>query len=73
MTAQKREQSVNSVGLSITAIGGEELSRRGVNDAYNLVRVVPGLSVANAGNGATLIYRRRLAKELHTVRPSRRT
>lgn len=56
VTAQKRQQSANDVGLSITTLDADTISRRGVVDAYDLVKVVPGLSVANAGNGATLVY-----------------
>src|SRR3546814_2247916 len=56
VTAQKRQQSVNDVGLSITALGAEAIERRGITNAYDLVKVVPGLSVANAGNGATVVY-----------------
>src|SRR3546814_9425179 len=32
------------------------IERRGITNAYDLVKVVPGLSVANAGNGATVVY-----------------
>jgi outer membrane receptor protein involved in Fe transport len=56
VTAQKRRQSVNDVGLSITTLDGAAIARRGISDAYDLVKVVPGLSVANAGNGATVVY-----------------
>ena len=56
VTAQKRQQSINDVGLSITALSGEELTRRNFADVYDLAKLVPGLSVANAGNGATVVY-----------------
>lgn len=44
VTAQKREQSINSVGLSLQAISGEALSERGVRDVADLSRVVPGFT-----------------------------
>jgi iron complex outermembrane recepter protein len=56
VTAQKREQSINDVGLAITAVGSEDLARKGVNSPQDLVRIVPGLSVSDAGNGATVVY-----------------
>ena len=45
VTAQKREQSLNDVGMSITALGAAELSQRGVSHPEDLVRVVPSLTV----------------------------
>jgi iron complex outermembrane receptor protein len=56
VTAQKRVQSENDVGLSITAVDASTLSRRDISDVSDLVKIVPGLSVADAGNGATVVY-----------------
>ncbi|MCW1432311.1 TonB-dependent receptor [Novosphingobium sp. JCM 18896] len=56
VTAQKRRQSINDVGLSITAVDGAALSRRQITTVYDLVQVVPGLSIANSGNAATPVY-----------------
>jgi outer membrane receptor protein involved in Fe transport len=44
VTAQKREQSINDVGMSISAVSGEDLLARGVESAADLVKVVPGFS-----------------------------
>lgn len=44
VTAQKREQSVNSVGLSISAISSDALKSRGINDTADLVKAVPGFT-----------------------------
>jgi iron complex outermembrane recepter protein len=44
VTAQKREQSINRVGLTIQAIGADELQNRGVRGAEDLVKVVPGFT-----------------------------
>ena len=44
VTAQKREESVNRVGMSITALSGESLVNLGIADAEQLVKVVPGLN-----------------------------
>ena len=44
VTAQKRAESINDVGMSITAASGEELLKRGVTDTSQLVKVVPGFN-----------------------------
>lgn len=50
VTAQRREQQLQDVSLSIAAVGGEELAQRGVTDAINLNDVVPGLKIGFLGN-----------------------
>lgn len=42
VTAQKREQAINSVPMSISALGSEQLSEAGVDQVADLARVVPG-------------------------------
>lgn len=44
VTAQKREQSINSVGLSLQALGGAELQKRRIDSAADLVKAVPGFT-----------------------------
>jgi iron complex outermembrane receptor protein len=44
VTAQKREQSINRVGLTIQAIGASELQNRGIRGAEDLVKAVPGFT-----------------------------
>ncbi len=46
VTAQKREQSINKVPLSVTAVTGDALLQRGVFSTADLTKVVPGLSFA---------------------------
>lgn len=55
VTAQRREQSLSDVGLSITAIGAQTLSDRNITQAEDLQRLVPGLAVSDSGF-ATPIY-----------------
>ena len=55
VTAQKRSQSINDVGLSITAASGEQLTARGVTDVSQLARVVPGFTFNSTGYG-TPVY-----------------
>ncbi|MBC2670567.1 TonB-dependent receptor [Novosphingobium piscinae] len=44
VTANKREQSANSVGLTITAASGESLITRGVSGPADLAKLVPGFT-----------------------------
>ncbi|HWL47375.1 MAG TPA: TonB-dependent receptor, partial [Sphingomonadaceae bacterium] len=46
VTAQKREQNVQDIGLSVTAIGGNLLDALGRQDVTALATQVPGLQVA---------------------------
>jgi iron complex outermembrane recepter protein len=45
VTANKREQKIRDVGLSITAETGEALVSRGINSPTDLGKIVPGLTV----------------------------
>jgi len=51
VTAQKRDQSIETVPLTVTAIAGEDLVRRGISNAQDLSFAVPGLSVFDTGGG----------------------
>ena len=44
VTAQKREQSINKVPMSITALSGQALIDRGVTQTADLTKVVPGFN-----------------------------
>lgn len=55
VTANKREQNLNEVGLSVTAIGGEALAERQISSVQDIAAVVPGLQFADSGAG-TPIY-----------------
>lgn len=55
VTAQKREQSLNDIGMAISAFRGDELETLGVRDTRDLVHIVPGLTMATS-NGGTPIY-----------------
>lgn len=52
VTAQKREQVLNDVPLSITALSSDQLASRGVENATDLARVVPGFTYADTGVNA---------------------
>ena len=44
VTANKREQSVNNVGLTIQAASGAELTARGIQGPADLAKLVPGFT-----------------------------
>lgn len=44
VTANKREQSANSVGLAITVLSGDDLAAKGISSLKDLAAAVPGLS-----------------------------
>lgn len=54
VTAQKRSQSLNNVGLSINAADGEQLTRLGVKDTGDLVKIAPGLTFTKSQDGTPL-------------------
>lgn len=56
VTAQKRAQSASDVGLSITSLNAEQLERRGVDDPFEVAKLVPALSVSRVGTSATTVY-----------------
>ncbi|WP_209047604.1 TonB-dependent receptor [Rhizorhabdus histidinilytica] len=55
VTAQKRSENINKVGISITAVGSEDLAQRGVADVSDLVKVVPGFNYTPSAYG-TPVY-----------------
>ncbi|MFA7585152.1 MAG: TonB-dependent receptor [Novosphingobium sp.] len=54
VTAQKREQSVNDVGLSITAATGSELDAMGIADTGDLAKITPGFTFTKSQDGTPL-------------------
>jgi len=56
VTAQKRAQSVNDIGVSASAFGGEDIKNLNMESAVDLGAHTPGLSTANATSGGTPIF-----------------
>ncbi len=52
VVAQKREQNLQDVGVSVTAFSGDQLRQLGFDSAIDLVAQTPGLQVSGAGGGA---------------------
>ncbi|MGQ0622889.1 MAG: TonB-dependent receptor domain-containing protein [Panacagrimonas sp.] len=57
VTAQKREESLQDVPISVQAFSGEMLDARGVDSTEDLPSVTPGLQLSGVA-GYTLIYLR---------------
>jgi outer membrane receptor protein involved in Fe transport len=55
VTAQKRSQSINTVGMAITAMTGDQLKEQGVTDVAGLSRIDPSFAVAQ-GNWGGVVY-----------------
>lgn len=55
VTAQKREERINRVGLAITAVSGANLEKQGIRNIADLALVVPGLTFASTNTG-TPVY-----------------
>jgi iron complex outermembrane receptor protein len=55
VTAQKREQSLNDVPMSIVAISNSTLQERGITDTGDLDKLVPGFTSA-VSNTNTPVY-----------------
>lgn len=51
VTAQKRRESINDVGMSISAATGDQLRARGVADVSDLAKVVPGFNYNSTSYG----------------------
>lgn len=61
VTAQKREQNLQDVPLSIVALGTEKLDQLQVQDFDDYARYLPALSYQTAGPGASVVYFRGVA------------
>lgn len=57
VTAQKREESIQDIPLSITAISGEILDDSGVLNVSRLKLLTPGLNFGQTGASAQLAIR----------------
>jgi len=55
VTAQKREQKSNEVGISITALSAAQLAQRGVTELSTLTRIEPSLQYSQSTFG-TPVY-----------------
>ena len=64
VTAQKREQDLSDVGISITALSGSQLKQLGLTNTTQLGAQVPGLMITDYGSGTTTQYTIRGSSQL---------
>lgn len=51
VTSQKRIQSIQEVGIALTAFNGDSLREQGINNATDIDKVMPNFAVRNVGGG----------------------
>lgn len=61
VTAQKREQRLIDVPMSVTAFSGDLLAQKGITNIQDLSFAVPGMSLREDGPGSYVIFMRGLA------------
>ena len=54
VTAEKREESINNVGMSIQAASGATLEKLGIRDTADLQKIVPGFQATPTYYGTTV-------------------
>ena len=64
VTAQKREQSIQDVGISVTAFNGEQIKQLGFTCTQEIDQHAPGLMVTDYGNGVTTVFTVRGSSQL---------
>ncbi len=62
VTAQKREQSLQDVGISVTAFSGEQMEALGLNTSQELFQQVPGLQMNSYNPGFTVFNLRGISQ-----------
>jgi outer membrane receptor protein involved in Fe transport len=53
VTAEKRESTVETTPISLTAVSGADILSRGITDLASLMQSVPGVSMRSSGPGMT--------------------
>lgn len=57
VTARKREELLRDVPMSITAIGANEIDRRGFVNSEDYLRGIPGVNQVDSSNGQSIVIR----------------
>jgi iron complex outermembrane recepter protein len=53
VTAEKRESTIETTPISLTAVSGADILNRGITDLASLMQSVPGVSIRTSGPGMT--------------------
>ena len=51
VTAQKREQSLQDVSISVTVFSGDDIRRLGLEQSHEIARFTPGVNIASTSGG----------------------
>lgn len=51
VTANKREQRLNDVGITVAVVSGDDLVNRNITSQADLAQTIPGLTFSNTANG----------------------
>jgi outer membrane receptor protein involved in Fe transport len=70
VTAQKREESLQDVALSMTALGKTDINRRGLVSAGDYLRTIPSVSMMDNGPGQDTIIVRGAYGEAFSTGPT---
>jgi len=66
VTAQKREQNLQDVGISVSAFSGEQLDALGLTTSTDITQQVPGLQVYQFNPGLTILNLRGISQNNFT-------
>ena len=74
VTAQKREQSIQDVGIAISAFTGDQMRTLGVEDSFDIARFTPGVNISGnlAGQNTQFTIRDRCTRLLSDLQPGRK-
>jgi iron complex outermembrane recepter protein len=56
VTANKREQSIEDVGIAVTALGQQQLATLGRQEMSNLAQFVPSLQIQEQGSPTNIVF-----------------
>ncbi len=56
VTAQKREQSIQDVGISISAFSGEQLRAMGIDNSVDIAAMTPGVYISGNNGGQKTLF-----------------
>ena len=56
VTAQKREQSIQDVGIAITAFSGEQIRELGFEDSFDIASMTPGVHISGNNGGQKTLF-----------------
>ena len=56
ITAQKREQALQEVGIAVTTFTGEQMKSFGIEESIDVVHMTPGVHLGGATGGQLMVF-----------------